>query len=703
MKRLHIFLLVSALLVGSLTACARTRPETPAGAPPTAAKTQPPAGESLLDDASEVLVNPVSEAYVPGEVLVKFNEAIVSQLPTERREGIQALSVDNPALDTLFANTGITGLRPLLSPIAQVTGESFEALSTRTGSARQFYVASFSADKNIADVVDKLSADANVDYAEPNYVAFADGIPLEATPNDPFFSYQWNLDAIQMPSAWDMSTGNGVTIAILDTGVAYETYQAYQQAPDLANTHFVNGYDFINGDTHPNDDNGHGTHVAGTLAQSTNNGEGVAGVAYNANIMPIKVLDSLGQGSYAGIIQGIEFAVANGAKVINLSLSGHSGSQALEEAVNQARAQGVLVVAAAGNNNSAVEYPARYDSVLAVGAVRFDKTRARYSNYGSAIDVVAPGGDNQVDQNGDGFGDGIVQQTFRSGEINTFRYLFMEGTSMATPHVSALAALLLAENPGLSVDALENAIKSTALDLGVAGEDEEYGAGLIQAADALASVGGTPPTATPTPIVPPTATPTGAPGVTPSPTPIPPTATATSPVPPTATATPSPPTPTPVAGDIIQNGGFESDAAWVFMDTPADGHYTTDRAHSGARSAVVGITDPAQDKFAYSSVAQKVTIPANATKATLSAWVYPVSSDIPSGDVQITMILDANFRVLQQLHTMLKNDQTWQQQSFDVTAYRGQTVYVYFGAVNVHVNGKVTAMYVDDVSLIVEQ
>ncbi len=703
MKRLPISLLLFALLLASLTACARARPETPASAQPTAGKAQPADGESLLDDSATVLVNPATEAYVPGEVLVKFSDAVAEQLPTERKEGIQSLSVNNPLLDSLFADTGITGLRPLLTPISQVTGESFEALSARTGDARQFYVASFNPDKNILDVAEKLTANDAVEYAEPNYVAFADGIPQYAAPNDPFFSYQWNMDAIQMPSAWDMSTGTGVTVAILDTGVAYETYQSFQQAPDLANTHFVNGYDFINGDTHPNDDNGHGTHVAGTLAQSTNNGEGVAGVAYNANIMPIKVLDSLGQGTYAGIIQGIEFAVANGAKVINLSLSGHSGSQALEEAVNQARAQGVLVVAAAGNNNGVVEYPARYDSVLAVGAVRFDKTRARYSNYGAALDVVAPGGDNQVDQNGDGFGDGIVQQTFRSGEINTFRYLFMEGTSMATPHVSGLAALLLAENPGLSVDALENAIKSTALDLGVAGEDEEYGAGLIQAADALASVGGTPPTATPTSVVPPTATPTGAPGVTPTATTIPPTATATSPVPPTATPTPAPPTPTPVAGDIIQNGGFENDAAWVFMDTPVDGRYTTERAHSGARSAVVGITDPAQDQFTYSSAAQKVTIPANATKATLSAWVYPVSSDIPSGDVQITMILDANFRVLQQLNTMLKNDQTWQQQTFDVTAYRGQTIYVYFGAVNVRVNGKVTAMYVDDVSLIVEQ
>ncbi len=498
MKRWHVFLLLLAIAAVILSGCARARTENSAGNPPPTAKAQPPAGESVLDDSSTVLVNPVSEAYVPGEVLVKFGESVLPQLPTERKEGIQSLSVGSAALNALFSNTGITGLRPLLSPVAQATGKTFEALSAKTGDARQFYVASFSPDKNILDVAKKLTASETVEFAEPNYVAFADGIPHYSTPNDPFFSYQWNMAAIQMPTAWDMSTGTGVTVAVLDTGIAYETYQSFQQAPDLANTHFVNGYDFINNDTHPNDDNGHGTHVAGTLAQSTNNGEGVAGVAYNANIMPLKVLDSLGQGTYAGIIQGINFAVANGAKVINMSLSGHSGSQALLDAVNQARVQGVLVVAAAGNNNGLVEYPARYDSVMAIGAVRYDKTRARYSNVGPEIDVVAPGGDNQVDQNNDGFGDGIVQQTFRSGEINTFRYLFMEGTSMATPHVSGLAALLLAQNPSLSVDDLVNTIKSTALDLGPTGEDEEYGAGLIQSADALAAVGGTLPTATPT-------------------------------------------------------------------------------------------------------------------------------------------------------------------------------------------------------------
>jgi len=702
MKRLHLFILLVTLVALTLAGCTRTRSELPSQAP---GENQPASDESVLDDTASVLVNPPGESFVPGEVLVKFTEDIVPELPKERKEGIQSLTVGSKVLDDLFADTGVTGLRPLLSPIAQVTGESFEALSAKMDGAQQFYVASFSADKDISGVMAALAANKHVEYAEPNYVAYADGIPQYATPNDPFFNYQWNMTALQMPAAWDVATGQGVTIAVLDTGVAFENYQAFREAPDLASTTFTAGYDFVNADSHPNDDNGHGTHVAGTLAQSTNNGEGVAGVAYNAKIMPVKVLDSLGQGTYAGIIQGINYAVANGADIINLSLSGFSGSQALQEAVDNARAQGVLVFAAAGNNGGAVEYPAKYDSVIAVGAVRYDNSRAPYSNFGAELDVVAPGGDNTVDQNGDSFGDGIVQQTFHPGEINTFRYLFMAGTSMATPHVSGIAALLLEKDPSLTPDQLEAALKSTAIDLGPAGRDDEYGAGLVQAASALAAIGGGTlplPTATAT-SAPPTATPTpSSPVATPTAT-VPGTIATPATQPPTATPTAGAPTPTPVTGDLIKNGGFESDSDWVFVDTVVDGRYSTAQAHSGSRSALVGIIDPTQDAFSFSSAAQKITIPANATAATLKAWVYPVSTDIPSNDVQVTMILDSNFRVLKQLNTMLANDQTWQEQTFDVTAFKGQTIYVYFGAVNVAVNGKVTGMYVDDVSLVVTQ
>ncbi len=708
MKRLSILLLIFVMLAAVGCTRARTDDSGDATTPPEQA-----ADESLLDDSERVLAVAPADAKVPGQVLIKFSSAVAPVLPDTSEDNIKSFALGADDLNNALSNVGITQLQPLLSPIAEATGENFKSLSVKTGDANRVFLASFDPKKDIAGVIDALSQNKLIDYIEPNYAVFASDMPAFVAATDPFYSYQWNMDAIQMPQAWDASTGQGVTVAVLDTGVAYENYETFMQADDLAGTQFAAGYDFINGDSHPNDDNGHGTHVAGTIAQTTNNGKGVAGVAYNATIMPVKVLDSLGQGTYSGIIQGINFAVANGAKVINLSLSGHSGSQALQDAVDQARSQGVMVVAAAGNNNSLVEYPARYDSVIAVGAVRFDKTRAPYSNVGSEIDVVAPGGDNNIDQNNDGFGDGIVQQTFKAGEINTFRYLFLEGTSMAAPHVSGLAALLLSVDPTLTVDELESVIESTALDLGPAGVDNEYGAGLIQAADALVSIGGMP--------VPPTATSTPLPGDTP--TPVPPTETPSSPIAtPTATATSGSgelPTPTPTsgsgelptatptstpssAGDIIINGGFESDSAWVFMDTPVDGRYSTNQAHSGTRSALVGIIDPAQDTFSYSSAAQKVTIPAGATKATLNAYVYPISSDIPSWDVQIAMVLDANFNVIRQLNTMLNNSQTWQQQSFDLTDFKGQTIYVYFGAVNVTVNGKVTAMYIDDVSLIIE-
>ncbi|RME40308.1 MAG: hypothetical protein D6796_17380, partial [Caldilineae bacterium] len=157
------------------------------------------------------------------------------------------------------------------------------------------------------------------------------------------------------------------------------------------------------------------------------------------------------------------------------------------------------------------------------------------------------------------------------------------------------------------------------------------------------------------------------------------------------------------AGDLIRNGGFETEGGWTFPWTPRQAHYTTDRAHSGTRAAVAGITDPAQDRFSYSSVVQKVTIPADARKATLTAYLYPVSQDIPGVDVQLALVLDRNFRVVQTLWRGLSNAGTWQQHTFDLSRYAGQTIYVYFGAVNVRTNGKVTALYVDDVSLVIEK
>ena len=223
----------------------------------------------------------------------------------------------------------------------------------------------------IREKVKEYSKRADVVYAEPNYIAYA-----QMVPNDPYYSYQWHLDnpvygGIQMEEAWDISTGTpSVVVAVVDTGIAYEDYKRYCQAPDLAKTCFVAGYDFVNNDEHPNDDNRHGTHVAGTVAQSTNNEIGVAGVAFDTCLMPVKVLNSRGSGTYANVAKGIRFAADNGAKVINLSLGGSSDSTTLKDAVAYAYQKGVTVVAACGNDNvSSCLYPAAYDDyVIAVGA-----------------------------------------------------------------------------------------------------------------------------------------------------------------------------------------------------------------------------------------------------------------------------------------------------------------------------------------------
>ncbi len=352
--------------------------------------------------------------------------------------------------------------------------------------------------KTVAQMVEAYSRNPNVEYAEPNYIAHALMVP-----NDPYYPLQWHLDnddygGINMEDAWDLSTGSGVTIAIIDTGIAYENYgRQYKQAPDLAGTCFVPGYDFVNNDKHPNDDNSHGTHVAGTVAQSTNNDVGVAGVAFDACIMPVKVLNKRGSGDYATIAAGIRFAADNGADVISMSLGGPFPSKTIEDALAYAYGKGVSIIASSGNSGSnSYSCPAAYDAyVIAVGATRYDETCASYSSYYSVtndpvirqyVDITAPGGDTSVDQNGDGYGDGVLQNTFNPNTKNPrdFGYWFFQGTSMAAPHVSGVAALLIA-NGVTGPDNVREALESTAEDKGDTGWDPEYGWGIVDAYAAL--------------------------------------------------------------------------------------------------------------------------------------------------------------------------------------------------------------------------
>jgi thermitase len=284
----------------------------------------------------------------------------------------------------------------------------------------------------------------------------------DTIPDDPFFSTQYGLDAINAMQGWDTTTGSSsVTIAIVDSGVDLTH-------PDLAGN-LVAGYDFVNDDADAMDDNGHGTHVAGIAAAVTDNGTGVAGVSWGAQIMPVKVLNAGAGGTFDDVAQGIIWAVDNGAQVINLSLGGTTNSPVLQSAIAYAYSQGVVVVAAAGNANSAVLYPAAYDPVIAVAASDASDNRAGFSNYGPEVDVTAPG----VNINSTALGGGYENRS---------------GTSMAAAFVTGEVALLLSINNGLTPDEVAYIVESTALDIGAPGVDDFTGHGLIQVDAALSSV-----------------------------------------------------------------------------------------------------------------------------------------------------------------------------------------------------------------------
>ncbi|MBE9167029.1 peptidase S8 [Pleurocapsales cyanobacterium LEGE 06147] len=258
------------------------------------------------------------------------------------------------------------------------------------------------------------------EYIEPNYI-----YEHFLVPNDPEYSKQWNFRSINIEQAWDDTKGDGVTVAVIDTGVT--------QVPDLKLTKFVPGYDFVNDRVDASDDNGHGTHVAGTIAQSTNNGYGVAGIAYEAKIMPLKVLSASGGGTVADIAEAIRFAADNGAGVINMSLGGGGESRLLKEAIDHAYNKGVVIVAAAGNSNqNAAAYPARYPRVISVTATDAAGEKSPYSNYGAGVDIAAPGGSEAGK---------ILQNTIDPSSGQSV-FVGFQGTSMASPHVAGVAALI---------------------------------------------------------------------------------------------------------------------------------------------------------------------------------------------------------------------------------------------------------------------
>ena len=326
------------------------------------------------------------------------------------------------------------------------------------------------------EIVDAPDADA-VFRQLPDAIEVEPLLRVRASgaPNDPRYPYQWNLQGLDMPAAWDSSQGEGAVIAVLDTGVS-EKLDGF--AP------LLEGYDITRDRPGAPDDGWHGTHVAGVVAQATNNGEGVAGIAPRATILPVKVLDAKGGGNSVHLAEGIRWAVDNGADIINLSLGLDQPSSPVEQACDYARDNGVLVVAATGNDGlRQVQYPAAYEGVIAVAAVDLNYEVTDYSNVGPSVDLVAPGGDLGADLDGDGLVDGIMQAAKLNGE---WQYVLAEGTSVATPHVSGTAALLFA-NGVTDPERIRDQLLGTAEDLGDAGHDPMTGWGLLDPVSALST------------------------------------------------------------------------------------------------------------------------------------------------------------------------------------------------------------------------
>jgi serine protease len=428
-----------------------------------------------------------ADAYVPGEVLVGYAP---SASPSIRASAARTLGASDSG--PLVAQTRVLRLAPGVS---------------------------------VAHAVAQLRRDRDVRWAVPDYIAHAAdiGTPAPFIPDNPgdagvpggWVALQWNFNGpfgVGAPQAWGnlisdrANGGHGVIVAVLDTGIAYRNVGRFRRSPGFEPYQFVRGYDFVHPGAYPVDHNGHGTFVAGEIAEATNNGIGLTGLAYGARLMPVRVLNGEGEGEASTIARGVYFAVKHGAQVINLSLEFPPGVGArdipeLVAALSYANRRGVVVVAAAGNeSNSVVDYPARAPSVVAVGATTEHGCLASYSNYGAGLALVAPGGGPDAEIPGDSDcnpqaagGRDIYQETFLG--LSPFRFGLpsgYEGTSMASPEVAATAALIIASGV-LGAHPTPAAVRArliaSATPLALPTDRAFFGAGLLNAAAATAPAG----------------------------------------------------------------------------------------------------------------------------------------------------------------------------------------------------------------------
>jgi serine protease len=466
----------------------------------------------------------------PGEPTIQDEPAIQVKRATTSRP---------PAEAPYAPGVVVVGYTPSAPPAARATIARVADAVDPLEVAPHTRVLTLAPHTSVTRALARLRHARGVAWAVPDYIAHAAVMPASHTalatatartattgepfPDDPglakvpggWSQLQWNFVGtfgVEAPAAWEhliadhAPGGRGVTVAVLDTGIAYANRGRFRRSPDFYHYQFVGGYDFIAHNRFPNDRNGHGTDVAGTIAEATNNGIGLTGLAYGVRIMPVRVLNSEGNGDAATIAKGVRFAVNHGARVINLSLEFPGGITAsdipeLISALRYANRHRVVVVAAAGNEaHAAAAYPARAPNVIAVGATTEHGCLASYSNFGTGVTLVAPGGGPDADLPGDPNcnpdlppGRDVYQVTFLGASFKHFGIPGgYEGTSMATPHVAAAAALVIASrvlgrHPTPAQVAAR--LRATARPLGSPSDSRLYGAGLLDVAAATAPGG----------------------------------------------------------------------------------------------------------------------------------------------------------------------------------------------------------------------